>query len=152
MRRKEKEITDRAAIESIIHKADFCRLAFAEDGQPYMVPLCFGYKDNTLYFHTAPEGKKLNILKKNDRVCFEMDVDQDIVTSEAACDWTVKFKSVIGFGKASLVEALEMKREALDTIMAHYGNGPFTYNEAAIPKIVVIRVDIESMTGKQSGC
>jgi nitroimidazol reductase NimA-like FMN-containing flavoprotein (pyridoxamine 5'-phosphate oxidase superfamily) len=151
MRRKEKEITDKTGVESVIRKATVCRLAFSEDDRPYIVPLCFGYRDNTLYFHSAREGRKLDILKKNDRVCFEMDVDQELVESENACEWTMKFRSVIGFGKASLVEDPDLKLKALDTIMEHYTKGSFQYKEAAIPRIVVIRVDIENMTGKSSG-
>jgi nitroimidazol reductase NimA-like FMN-containing flavoprotein (pyridoxamine 5'-phosphate oxidase superfamily) len=61
MRRKEKEITDKAVIESIILSSSVCRLALSEDNQPYIIPLCFGYEENTLYFHSAPEGKKLGL-------------------------------------------------------------------------------------------
>ena len=82
MRRKEKEITDKTAIESIILRSSVCRLALSEDNHPYIVPLCFGYKDNTLYFHSALEGKKLDIMKNNNNVCFEFDIDYQIVEAE----------------------------------------------------------------------
>jgi len=152
MRRKEKEITDRQTIESILMRARVCRLAFTDGEVPYMVPLCFGYRDNTLYFHSAREGKKIEIIKKNPGVCFEVDVDHELVRAGMACDWGMKFRSVIGFGRAALLEDPETKRMALDVIMEHYGaDGPFVYKEKGFEKALIIRVEIESMTGKQSG-
>ena len=72
MRRKDREIEDRAELESIIGAAMVCRLAMSEDDRPYIVPLCFGYKDGNLYFHSAEEGKKLEILRVNSSICFEI--------------------------------------------------------------------------------
>ena len=152
MRRKEKEITDRVEIEDIMLKAQVCRLGMADGSRPYIVPLCFGYRDSTLYFHTAREGKKLDILRKNREVCFECDVDQELIRSEKACQWGMKFRSVVGFGKASLIEDPVVKRKALDIIMEHYaGPSSFDYAEKVLGKTVVIKIDIESMTGKKSG-
>lgn len=151
MRRKEKAIHNLAAIEAIIAKSLVCRLALSEDDSPYVVPLCFGYQNNTLYFHTSPEGTKLEILKKNSNVCFEFDIDQQVVRDEKACNWSMRYRSVIGFGKASFVDSREEKRQGLDLIMAHYGGRSSDYPEGAIDNIVVIKVEIERMTGKQSG-
>ena len=75
MRRKDKEITDTAIIEEILSKATVCRLGLCEENQPYVVPLCFGYEDNALYFHCANHGKKLVILRKNNNVCFSFFVE-----------------------------------------------------------------------------
>jgi len=151
MRRKEQEITDRAAIESIIAKSMVCRLALSEDDRPYIVPLCFGYEDNALYFHTAREGKKIDILKKNNRVCFQVDCDHELVTDDTACKWSMKYRSVVGFGKAFLIDDPEAKRKALDSIMQHYGGRASGYSAAAMDKTLIIKVEIESMTGKYSG-
>ena len=78
MRRKDLEVSERAEVEAILAEATVCRLAMCDGDQPYVVPLSFGYRDGTLYFHTAMEGKKLCILAKNNRVCFEVDVDQEL--------------------------------------------------------------------------
>lgn len=150
MRRKEKEITDRAEIEAIIAKAQVCRLALADEGRPYIVPLCFGYEDNTLYFHSANTGKKLDILKKNRQVCFEFDVDCEVRTGPEACKWGMLYRSVIGYGKASFVESPASKRQALDIIMRQYGSNLNDYPDAKVRNTVVIRVDIDSLTGKFS--
>jgi len=151
MRRKDKQINDISAMEDILSRATVCRLALCEDNRPYVVPLCFGYKDNALYFHCAEQGKKLDILRKNNNVCFEVDIDHETIKADQACEWGMKYKSVIGSGKAVFVEDAESKRKALDIIMQNYSEGAFEYSEEAVKKTVVIKVEIESMTGKQSG-
>jgi nitroimidazol reductase NimA-like FMN-containing flavoprotein (pyridoxamine 5'-phosphate oxidase superfamily) len=150
MRRQEREITDKKEIEAIIQQALVCRLAMVERDTPYVVPLCFGYADRTLYFHSANEGKKLEILKKNNRVCFEFDIDQSLKKNEEACAWSMMYKSVIGFGTAHFLTDFESKRKALDIIMRNYSDKSFAYQKSAIEKTIVIKVDVEQMTGKQS--
>jgi nitroimidazol reductase NimA-like FMN-containing flavoprotein (pyridoxamine 5'-phosphate oxidase superfamily) len=115
-----------------------------------VVPLCFGYEDNALYFHCAGQGRKLDILRKNNNVCVEVDIDQEVIKADEACDCGMKYKSVIGFGKAVFIEDIESKRKALDVIMQQYSEKSFEYPEEAINNTVVIKVEIESMTGKQS--
>ena len=151
MRRADREIDNITAIEDILSKASVCRLGLSEENQPYVVPLYFGYKGNALYFHCASQGKKLDILKKNNNVCFEVDIDCEVVKANKACDWGMKYKSVIGFGKAMFIEDIESKRKALDVIMRQYCEKSFEYPEDAVKNTVVIKVEIESMTGKQSG-
>lgn len=149
MRRKEQEITDIAVIEDIIRKAQVCHLALSENGRPYIVPLCFGYKDNTLYFHSAREGKKLDIIMKNSNVCFEIDTDHELVIGKKACDCSMKYRSVIGFGRAELIEETELKRRAFEIIMQKYSDDSFEYPEESIQNTAIIKVKIESMTGKK---
>jgi nitroimidazol reductase NimA-like FMN-containing flavoprotein (pyridoxamine 5'-phosphate oxidase superfamily) len=151
MRKKEKEITDPAAMESIIRRSRVCRLAMSEDNRPYVVPLCFGYRDRTLYFHCAREGRKTDILRRNNRVCVEFDIDQELVTAAEACKFDMKFRSVIGFGKAFLVEDPEERRKGLEAIMAQYAGKSFSYPDEIVGKTLVIRVEVESLTGKQAG-
>ena len=151
MRRKDRAIVELAEIEEIVRKSLVCRLALAQENQPYVIPLSFGFKNNTLYFHSSPEGKKIDMLKKNSMVCFQFDLGHEVVADEEACKWGIKYRSVIGFGKASFVEDLEEKRKGLNVIMEHYSGRSFQYPESAIENTVVIKVEIESMTGKKSG-
>ena len=151
MRRKDREITDIALTEDIIRNSMVCRLGMSRDDQPYVVPLCFAYSDKTLYFHSAGEGLKLEILQQNPNVCVEFDIDQEVIQGDKPCKWSMQYRSVIGFGKASFVEDLEEKRKGLDAIMQHYAGRSFEYLEPAIESIVIIKVEIESMTGKKSG-
>jgi nitroimidazol reductase NimA-like FMN-containing flavoprotein (pyridoxamine 5'-phosphate oxidase superfamily) len=151
MRRKDKAIVEFAEIERIIQKSLVCRLALAEENQPYIVPLSFGFKNGNLYFHSALEGKKIEILRKNGKVCFEFDLDHEVVADEEACKWGMKYRSVIGFGKAYIVEDIHEKKQGLNAIMEHYSGNIHEYPEAAINKTLVIKVEIESLTGKESG-
>ena len=150
MRRSDKEITDRKAIEDIILRSKVCKLAMCEENRPYIVPLCFGFKNNTLYFHSAPKGKKIEILKKNPDVCFEFEIFTQIIKSAKACKWGMRYKSVIGFGKAGFITDDDLKRQAFDIIMNQYADGSFIYEDALLKSVVVINVEIQSMTGKQS--
>jgi uncharacterized protein len=151
MRRKEKEITDKSAIESIILRSSVCRLALSEDNHPYIIPLCFGYEDNTLYFHSAPQGKKLDILRANNTVCFEFDIDHRVVEARDACSWSMRYRSVIGFGKASIVDEPQERAKAITTIIHHYTGKPLPYSETTLKGMVIIKVEIEGITGKESG-
>lgn len=150
MRRKEKEITEESAIEDIIKKSLVCRLALSDDNSPYIVPLSFGYRDRVLYFHGPLKGKKIDIIRKNQNICFEFDINTEIVKAEDACHWSMKYQSVIGFGKAALLEDLDEKRKALSIIMSQYSDRTFQFNHATLKETVVIKVEIDSMTGKQS--
>lgn len=150
MRRKEKEITDKSEIEFIIRKSQVCRLGLADEGLAYVLPLCFGYRNNTLYFHSAGEGRKIEILKRNPRVCFEFDIDAQIRPGETGCAWGMKYRSVIGYGEASFIDDSEKKKKALDVIMRQYTDGAYVYSEKKLKKTLVIKVEISSMTGKKS--
>lgn len=151
MRRKDKQINDPNELESIIRRATVCRLAFSQNDVPYIVPLNYGYQDDCLYFHSAPEGRKIDMLKQNNRVCFEMEVDVEVVESDSPCKWSTKYRSVVGHGKAALVEDGEEKKKAMDIIVAHYGPTKYDYPANKIDQLAVIRIEIESMSGKKSG-
>jgi uncharacterized protein len=149
MRRNDREVRDSDSLEYVIRGADVCRLAFCDGGVPYVVPFCFGYRKGVLFFHSAFEGRKQEILKRNPKVCFEMDIDHVLVRTADRC--SMHYRSVIGFGKASFVEDMLEKREALDLIMDHYKQEPFEYPAATLQRTAIIRVEIEEMTGKANG-
>lgn len=148
MRRKDKEITDPEAIVSIIRRSTVCRLGMSDDGQPYVIPMSFGYQDGAVYFHCAPEGRKIEILRKNPRVCIEFDVDCLLKTGDSACKWGFHFNSAIAFGVAAIIEDSTEKQAVLDIIMHQYSGDVFMYSESALDKIVVIRVNVTELTGK----
>lgn len=152
MRRKDQEIRDKAIIESIMRKEMVCRIALSDNNMPYIVPMNFGYKNNSLYLHSAKEGKKIEIIKNNNNVCFEIDTDHELIKSEKACSWGMKYRSVIGFGKAHLIDNSEEKRRALDIIMEHYSSkSSYDYLEKEIDNVAIIKIEIESIIGKELG-
>lgn len=151
MRKADREINDESELESILRKAIVCRIAFADSNEPYVVPVNFGFEGRCLYFHSAPEGRKIDIIRRNNRVCFEVDVDHELVKGKTACKWGMRYRSVIGFGRAFLVEDLAGKRRALDVIMLHYSGELHEYPDDEVEGVAIVRVEIDSMTGKQSG-
>ncbi|MCP3944076.1 MAG: pyridoxamine 5'-phosphate oxidase family protein [Desulfobacteraceae bacterium] len=142
---------EKSAIEAVIYKSMVCRIGLSENNIPYIVPLCFGYQDNTIYVHGSLKGKKIDILKKNQIVCFEFDTNTEILPGEKPCEWSMKYQSVVGFGKALFLEKIEDKKKALNIIMKQYSDSPFSFSQKAITGTAVIKIEIESMTGKQSG-
>ena len=150
MRRSDREITDRNAIEEIIRSAQVCRLGMIDHNTPYIVPLNFGYRNGIFYFHSAREGRKIGILAGGQKVCIEIDGGHELVTSEVACDWGMRYTSIIAFGQPRFIVDPLAKREALAIIMAQYaGAQTFDFPESAITATTVFAVDVESMTGKQ---
>lgn len=152
MRRAEKEITNQKELAAIMARALVCRIALVDDGSPYLFPVNFVVRDRHLYFHSAVEGKKLEILKKNNKVCFEIEDAVEIVRGESACAWGTKYLSIIGFGQAFLIEEVTGKKKALDLLMEKYsGEKEFSYKEDLLKKTIVVDVLIEKITGKKSG-
>lgn len=152
MRRKDKEVTDRRIIQELLSSAEICRLAMVDNGEPYIVPLNYGFRDNALYMHSAAAGRKLDILKRNTRVCFEVESDSVIVRHEEACHWGTRSRSIIGYGRAEILMDYEEKKRGLDIILAPYGKADSNaYDEKQLQAIVILRVAIESMTCKQLG-
>ena len=148
MRKSDREITNGNVIDDIIRRCRVCRLGLSDDGQPYVVPMNFGYDGHALYFHGAMEGRKIDIIRKNSRVCFEFDIVVDMIEAEAACNWGTRYQSVIGFGTAEIISELEAKTEALGIIMAQYSGRRYAFPESTVNQTALIKVNITEMTGK----
>ena len=109
------------------------------------------YRDGRLYFHCAPEGHKLDILRKNNRVCFEASTDIRVRLGKSlGCGHTTHYKCVMGRGRAEILKDSEAKVEGLHVLMAHYSDKEFVFPPEAVDKTAVVRVTVESMTGKRS--
>jgi uncharacterized protein len=153
MRRADRNISGINDLEKIIRKADVCRIAMANDNIPYVVTLNFGYSnvpERKLYFHCAREGKKLDMIKRNNYVCFEMDIDHEIYSGTNGCDWGMKFSSIIGYGNIVIVTNRDERLSGMNCIMEHYGGrGEYVYNEGVFEQTTLLRLDILEMTGKR---
>jgi len=150
MRQSKNEITDKALIDAIIRECRVCRLGLSDGKEPYIVPLCFGYDGQVLYFHSASEGRKIDILRKNNRVCFEFDIPGEMKESEQGCKWGIRYRSVIGYGTAELVDNGEAKRNALEILMAQYSGKKYIFPAEVVAKTAIIKVVITHMTGKHA--
>ena len=154
MRRKDRAIVDREGLRAIVEKADACRLAFAVGGTPYIVTLSFGYAWDgdfpLLYFHCAREGRKLEMMRANPRVCFELDVDHEIKAGTAPCDWTTKFASVVGYGELREISDAEKRRAGLDLILRHYGwSGEGSLDPSSLGATAVLELRVDEISGKR---
>jgi len=152
MRRKDREIIDKNVICKIFSKADACRIAFGKP-RPYIVVMNYGFKwndDLIIYFHSSKEGKKIDLLYENSEVCFEIDTDHELVKSDSACNWGMKYASIVGYGILSIVENDNERIEGLNLIMNHYG---FTGSPEYDPKIFsvthVLKLTVTELNCKQ---
>ena len=152
LRRQDKEIDNPELIREILQKGKFCHLAMVDNGKPYLITMNYGYRDNVIYLHAAQEGRKIEVLSENPEVCFQVVIDTRLVTGEDACkNWTMKYKSVVGYGKATFIENNEEKIHALNMLMNQYTTkGPFEFSGSNLEETSVIKIDISSLCGKMS--
>ena len=148
MRRKDKELTNPEEIRNIIKNTNVCHLGLIDGDEPYIVPVNFGYEENCLYFHSALEGRKVGIIKKNNKVCFNMVTDVGIKTVTDKCK--VKYKSVTGNGIAYIVEDEAEKIRGLRAIMRQNMGREYDFELGKLKSTLVVRIDILDMKGKQS--
>ena len=151
VRRTEKEITSRSEIDEIIHGCQVCHLGFAVDGEPYVVPVSFGYDGVAVYFHTAREGKKIDFISSNPRVCLQFERNVNLVVNEFdACKFTFSFESAIGYGDAVELLDFEEKANGLNQVMLHYSSREWRFNGSVVANTRVWHVPISVVTGKRS--
>ncbi|WMJ84379.1 pyridoxamine 5'-phosphate oxidase family protein [Oscillospiraceae bacterium LTW-04] len=152
MRRKDREVTDPTALLNIIEECKVCRVAMQDEQGLYIVPLNFGYVFDegklTLYFHSAKEGRKIDILSKSPVVAFEMDCSHQLIESEIACRNGYAYKSIIGTGDASLIKSFEEKIKGLSHIMIHQTGKEFEMPPQAVNSVAVFKIDAIEFTGK----
>ena len=153
MRLKKKEVTDRKWMEDILKRGRYMHLGMADAaGSPYVVPIGYGYGDGAIYIHGASEGRKNDILAVNPRVCFQVTLDAEVVPNDIAAKFSMKYRSVTGFGTVRSLTDPRERNAALKILMDHY-SGPhtdFPEDSEMHKKLWVARLDIDGMTGKKS--
>ena len=155
MRKHEREISDPAEIDAILAAAKVVRLGFAIENEPYVVPLSHGYDEEhrLLYFHTATEGRKIDCIQANPRVCFEVEGRGSLKEAdERGCAWGLKYESVIGYGTVREVLDEDQRDSALRTIMRQQSgrDADWTFAPKVLTLARVWAVQIATMTGKRS--
>ena len=155
MRRRDREVTEINELLAIIGRCKVCRLGLAEKGQAYIVPLNFGYIYEggflTLYFHGAREGKKIDIIRKNNKACFELDCDHKLLTGKQACDYSFAYASIIGFGTVGFIDTAQEKIHALNIIMKHQTGKDIRHSfvQEQLNAVTVYKMKVSEFTGKQ---
>ncbi|MEG2084436.1 MAG: pyridoxamine 5'-phosphate oxidase family protein [Clostridia bacterium] len=152
MLKKEKQVTDLAEIADIIDNCEYCAIALIDGDKPYVIPMNFGYTlENgklTLYFHCARFGKKLDLIKANANVAFEMSCNNKLFTAKLACHYGYAFKSIVGSGKASILTDMTEKQSALKIFMKKYSSTNFVIAENMANAVAIFKIDVEQFTGK----
>jgi uncharacterized protein len=153
MRRKDRQVTDPDQIEAILKRAECCRLGFAEDGLAYIVPMSFGIAKEKgklcLYFHSAPKGRKIELIEKLGKASFEAEADCAVREAEQACGFSCTYQSVIGHGTISVLRDEQDKLRALRCVMEHYtGRTDWEILPKMLPAVVGIRLEIKEITAK----
>ena len=151
MRKSRQEITDRAILEEILSTQVICRLAMVDGERPYIIPVNYGYREGYLYIHSAPEGKKIDLLGQNQEVCFEVEDRMEITKGEKACDWSTRYRSVVGYGTVEILSDDKSKQQGLEVIMAQHGAPDLTdFDPGNMSRMVILKIRITSISGKQS--
>ena len=152
MRRKKNEVTDRQEMQDVIRASRVMRLALCLENEPYVVPMSFGYDDRALYFHCAAEGLKVDILRRNPRVCclFEHGLAFDS-KGDNPCAWGFAYFTVIVHGEAARITDPAEKLAALQVITDQYSTNGERVPADKAEKVEVWKIGILEMTGKRAG-
>ena len=153
MRRTDREVANEADILAILDRARVLHLAMIDADSPYVVPLHYGYTlENgrlTLYLHSAKEGRKLDVLRRNDRVAFVLETDVSPISGgDLPCKYGAVYASVMGEGRVALLSDPAQKAAGLAVLMKTQTGRDFSITTAMADSVAVIRVDVEAFTAK----
>ena len=150
--KREVKITDPERIRRILDAGKVLHLGLAVDNEPYVVPMNYGYvlEDGrlVLYLHSAVRGKKLDMLRANPKVSFSIDCDRMPFEGRVPCQYGLVYSSVMGRGKATLVEDVEEKKQAMTILMKTQTGKDFSFEDRLVSIVAVIRIDVEDYTAK----
>lgn len=156
MRRSDREVTDASWINSVLDRARVCHLALFDGEWPYVLPITFGYESGHMYFHSAREGKKIDVIKKNPKASFCVEIDiVPIPDPKSRSGLKLPYRSVIGFGKIEVIpdDDEERKRHGLAVLAGHYCRRgvDIPRPRGLLDKLAVMDMKIIHITGKEKG-
>jgi len=152
MQRADKEVRDQGWIDTVLTKALFCHLAINGDEYPCLVPMNFVWHKGQLILHSANEGEKMRLLRKNPHVAFAVEIDPELVTHATACGYGMRYRSVIGQGIVRFFDEYEEKNHLLKVLSEKYTS--YSVDDFPPDKLAHVTVFIitpTSLTGKNSG-
>lgn len=153
MRRKDRELDSIDQVTDVLKCGKIAQIAFVDNCQPYIITMNYGYvvTENKirLYFHSANEGRKIECIKNNPYVCFTVALCDSLGTGEKACNYGMKYRSVVGYGNIRIVEDKDERITGLDLLMKQYtGKGDWDYEEEMLKRTTVFCIDVDAITGK----
>lgn len=152
MRRKDREITDPREIVRLLECAKTIRIAMFDDAYPYIVPMNFGYAlegDRLLFaLHSARAGKKLELLRANPRVAFELDVENGLDEAAHPCNYGFFYECILGRGTVRFAQTHAEKEELLGLIMKHQAGRTCSFTETETATVEVFALEVETFSAK----
>ena len=152
MTKRELQITDENHIKAILDAGKVLHLGLCVDNEPYVVPMNYGFclEDGrlTIYLHSAQQGKKLDMIRQNPKVFFEMDCDWVPFEGEKPCQYGLSYSSVMGRGTATIVEDVEEKKRAMSLLMKTQTGKNFTFEDRLVSIVTEIRIEADGYTAK----
>jgi nitroimidazol reductase NimA-like FMN-containing flavoprotein (pyridoxamine 5'-phosphate oxidase superfamily) len=152
MTRRERQIFDIDKILEILDKSKVVHIGMADGDEPYVVPMHYGYtyenEKLTIWLHGATTGRKLDLIRKNPKVFFEMECDLIPFEGNVACNYGISYSSVMGKGIATIVEDSEEKQKALSILMKTQVQKDFEFNEKLASVVGVIKIVVSEFTAK----
>lgn len=154
MRRNDREVTDKGRIAEVIDRCYCCRLGLNDNGLVYIVPLSFGFLSDTgslvFYFHSAKEGRKIELIQNNPAVGFELDTNYRLNEADTACHHSAGFQSVIGNGVVSMVDDYDEKLKGLQLLMKHTtGKSDWKFDEEMVNSVCVFKLVVNEISCKE---
>ena len=146
--------SDPKLIQRILNSCEVCYLGMVDpDGKPYVLPFNFGFEDGLIYLHSAPAGRKIDILQKNPQVCISFSSDHQLFHrhEQVACSYGMKYRSVLAFGNIEFIDDEQEKIRVLNVIMEKYTGKSFSYNSPAVKNVCVFKLCPEEILAKESG-
>jgi len=153
MQRKDREITDSHELMEILKRGKYATISMCRENEPYIVTLNYGYDENnnSLYFHCAKSGLKIDFINENPHVCGAIIEDLGYMTDE--CEQ--KYRSVVFWGEMFFVENLEEKKHGIDVLINHLEQNPGKVKEKSIKSeqrykdVGILRLDVKELIGKK---
>jgi nitroimidazol reductase NimA-like FMN-containing flavoprotein (pyridoxamine 5'-phosphate oxidase superfamily) len=143
---------EREVVYQILDEGLVCHVGFAVDGQPVVIPTGYGRAGDTLYVHGSAASRMLRTLAGGVSVCVTVTLLDGLVLARSAFHHSMNYRSVVVFGKASVVEDEAEKTEALRVITEHIVPGRWSEvrppDDAELRKTLVLRLPLDEASAK----
>lgn len=151
---KNRALNNERDILDIIKNCEVCYVSMVDkDNKPYAIPMNFGFSENTILLHGSKQGKKIDILKNNPNVCIIFSTDHQLhwQNEDVACSWSMKYRSVLAYGKVEFVDAASEKEALLHQFMKNYSPKEFKYSKPSLEDVQLIKVAVDKIEGRAYG-
>lgn len=152
MTRRERQVTDINEILKILDNSKVLHLGLVDGDEPYVVPMNYGYtyenEKLTIWLHCARQGRKLDVMRINPKVFFEMEYGITPFEGEVACKYGITYSSLMGRGVATIIEDVETKKIALSALMKAQTGRDFSFEDKMAEVVGVVKIDVIEFTAK----